>query len=323
MSGPATSYDYDQAGNLTSVSRSSEAETPAIADSYSYNGDGLRTAQTSGATTKQLTWDEAESLPLILNDGTYSYVYGPADTPIEQIDSEGHVLYIHHDQQDSVRMLTSEGGAVEGTTSYDAYGGVSEHIGSAISLLGYDSQDTNSDSGLIYLRARSYDPGTAQFMSVDPLVATTGEAYGYAGDDPVDAADPSGQCGVLCIGGLILGGVAVLSGVAEVAAPVIGLGEGAAAVLNSVSAVAGAGAGAVALDGASCVQSVQKGGSPGSCIAAGVGLVSTAGTAAVAIGVSDAVASGAKALSIPVCGLAELIDGVDALVDPADAESCG
>ena len=44
--GPATTYGYDQAGNLTSVNRSKEGETPAIEDTYAYNGEGLRTSET-------------------------------------------------------------------------------------------------------------------------------------------------------------------------------------------------------------------------------------------------------------------------------------
>ena len=39
---------------------------------------------------------------------------------------------------------------------------------------------------------RYYDPSTAQFVSVDPAVATTGAPYYYAEDDPVNGTDPSG-----------------------------------------------------------------------------------------------------------------------------------
>ena len=40
--------------------------------------------------------------------------------------------------------------------------------------------------------ARWYDPGTGQFMSVDPDLAETGQPYAFAGDDPVNESDPSG-----------------------------------------------------------------------------------------------------------------------------------
>ena len=53
------------------------------------------------------------------------------------------------------------------------------------------------ETGLIYLRARYYDPTTGQFLSRDPAVASTREAYGYTGGDPLNGSDPSGLA--LCL----------------------------------------------------------------------------------------------------------------------------
>jgi hypothetical protein len=39
---------------------------------------------------------------------------------------------------------------------------------------------------------RYYDPATAQFLSVDPDVAETGEPYSFTADDPLNATDPLG-----------------------------------------------------------------------------------------------------------------------------------
>jgi RHS repeat-associated protein len=192
-SGPATSYGYDEAGNLISVTRPKEGETPAIEDSYAYNGEGLRASETVGATTSYLAWDTAEvELPLILSNGAYDFVYGPGGVPVEQINSEGHVLYLHHDQQGSTRLLTGEGGKTEATATYGAYGEPTGHTGTATTPLGYDGQYTSSDTGLIYMRARTYDPATAQFLTQDPLDVVTQEPYNYAGDNPVNDGDPTG-----------------------------------------------------------------------------------------------------------------------------------
>ena len=54
---------------------------PEIKDSYAYNGEGLRTSQTITGTTSYLAWDMSEELPLILSDGTNSYIYGPGGAP--------------------------------------------------------------------------------------------------------------------------------------------------------------------------------------------------------------------------------------------------
>src|ERR1700684_839215 len=96
-------------------------ETAAVEDSYAYNGDGLRTSETISGTTTYLAWDLAESLPLILNDGTNNYIYGPSGLPVEQINNTtGTALYLHHDQQGSTRLLTGSTGKTEATFTYDA-----------------------------------------------------------------------------------------------------------------------------------------------------------------------------------------------------------
>lgn len=45
--------------------------------------------------------------------------------------------------------------------------------------------------------ARYYDPATAQFLTVDQDVATTLSPYGYVAGNPLNGADPSGDCGGL------------------------------------------------------------------------------------------------------------------------------
>jgi len=192
---PSTTYGYDQAGNLTSVERAKGTKEPEISDSYTYDGNNLRQTQTIGASKTNLTWDTAEGLPLVLSDETNSYIYGPENLPIEQIAAAGETtLYLHHDQQGSTRLLTSTKGKSEGEYTYNPYGTLNAKAGTASTPLGYDGQYTSTDpSGLIYLRARTYDPKTAQFLTVDPALEATGEPYGYAGDNPLNASDLGGE----------------------------------------------------------------------------------------------------------------------------------
>jgi RHS repeat-associated protein len=114
-----------------------------------------------------------------------AFLYGPGGIPVEQINNTtGTVTYLHHDQAGSTRLLTGSTGTVTGKCSYGAYG-TPTCEGTATTPLGYDAQYTSTDTGLIYMRARTYDPATAQFLSVDPFVALTGEPYSYAEDDPI------------------------------------------------------------------------------------------------------------------------------------------
>jgi RHS repeat-associated protein len=188
-SGQTTTYAYDEAGDLIQV------KSPTLNVNYAYDGDGLRTSQTKGKTS-YTTWDIHAGLPLILSDEKNNYIYGPDDLPIEQIQlGKNTILYLHHDQQGSTRLLTSTTGTIESTNTYDAYGNTTATKGTATTPLGYDGQYTDTDTGLIYLRARAYDPGTAQFLSVDPLVSTTGAPYTYGGDNPLNNGDRTGLSG--------------------------------------------------------------------------------------------------------------------------------
>jgi RHS repeat-associated protein len=190
--GPATTYGYDQAGNLISAERPKEGETSEIKDNYAYNGEDLRTSQTISGTTSYLAWDMAEELPLILSDGTNSYIYGADGLPVEQINNTtGTVEYLHHDQQGSTRLITGSTGTVTGKCTYSAYG-TPTCEGSTTTPLGYDSEYTSADTGLVYMRARVYDPATAQFLSVDPLEKLTRAPYNFAEDNPLNESDPAG-----------------------------------------------------------------------------------------------------------------------------------
>jgi RHS repeat-associated protein len=317
--GPATTYGYDQAGNLITVSRPKEGETSAIEDSYAYNGEALRTSETIGASTSYIAWDVAEGLPLILSNGAYSFVYGPGGLPVEQINnSSGAVTYLHHDQAGSTRLLTGATGTVTGKCTYSAYG-TPTCEGASTTPLGYDAQYTSSDTGLIYMRARVYDPSTAQFLTRDPWVSITGEPYSYVGDNPLTFADPTGRCSFWCVTGIVAGGVALGTGVGEV---VIGGGAVAEGVLGGISAVSGfVGAGA---DAKECVS-----GSGIACVGAGVGSVATGGAAAVAFGVvGGTTAAGTTAIGLTASGIGSLGDVAGALASPntpegSTARGCG
>jgi RHS repeat-associated protein len=100
--------------------------------------------------------------------------------------------YYHADQLGSVRALTDGSGAVANTYTYDAYGNATASTGTTTNPVRYSGAYRDSESGLYYLRARYYDPASQQFLSRDPLLARTEQAYAYAGGSPLNYTDPSG-----------------------------------------------------------------------------------------------------------------------------------
>ena len=177
-------YSYNQVLELTGIG----GEV-----SYTYSGDGLRMSKTVGATTTPFTWDVSGGLPSVLEDGTNAYVYGPGGLPLEQV-SGNTALWFHHDQLGSTRLLTNEGGQTVAAYAYTAYGSLSNSSGTVSTPLLYTGQYRDSESGLYYLRARYYDPATAQFLSKDPAAAITMAPYSYVTNNPPNRRDPSGRC---------------------------------------------------------------------------------------------------------------------------------
>jgi RHS repeat-associated protein len=185
--GTLTSYSYDQANRLTSTT------TGGSTSSYGYNGDGLRISHSDGGSPVQQVWDLTSRVPLLLADGGVSYLYDAEGNPIEQIDGAGTVLYYQHDQYGSTRVLTNASGAVVATFTYDAYGQLTSHTGTADTALRWNGQFQDS-TGLYYLRFRYYDPAPADFITRDPVEVLTGAAYGYAKNNPLNVTDADGMC---------------------------------------------------------------------------------------------------------------------------------
>ena len=99
---------------------------------------------------------------------------------------------------------------------YDAWGNGIEGSGTDANPYRYAGERFDVDTGLIYLRARWYDPSVGRFVSSDTLEAglahpREANRYVYAESDPVDGRDPSGH--LLDTGGTLtsLGAQAILT----------------------------------------------------------------------------------------------------------------
>jgi RHS repeat-associated protein len=191
--GSAIPYTYDQAGRLVSTKNGTTEDT------FKYDGMGLLASETVNSTSLAIAWDLTSEVPLQLRAGGDYFVYGPGDIPIEQIGSTGTATYLHHDQLGSIRVLTSSSGENIGTYRYGPTGTVLSHTGTKSSSMGFAGQyRLHAANQLIYLRARTYDPVTAQFLTVDPAWSQTLEAYSYAGDDPSNRTDATGLDSAAC-----------------------------------------------------------------------------------------------------------------------------
>ena len=146
------------------------------------------------------------------------------------------------DAHGSVVALTGAAGNVVDSYAYDAWGrptASSELVPQPLWYRGYvydrELKAPGEGAGWYWLSVRSYDPTIGRFIQPDPSEQEGTRSYVYAGDDPLDASDPSGLAGV-CIGpltigdcstnpdpGQVAGGVSLLVGAAAItAAAVVG-----------------------------------------------------------------------------------------------------
>jgi RHS repeat-associated protein len=158
----------------------------ATTASYAYNGDGLRMSSTVGSNTVDYIWDVAAGLPVVLQDGTNTYVYGLG--LISTYDGTD-MTYRLTDGLGSTVNLCDASGNVLVTYAYDAFGGIRSQTGSSNNYWQFTGEQRDSESGFDYLRARYYDPETGRFLGQDPL----GGGYAYALNNPANFVDASGK----------------------------------------------------------------------------------------------------------------------------------
>jgi RHS repeat-associated protein len=194
----ATTYSYDANGNQTSkgagasfswnaLGQVTSATQNGITTTNLYNGDGFRMSRTDSddGSTTTWTWDTAGTGQQ-LDDGGTQYLYGALG------------LYAHVKSSQTYYYLTDGLGSVlaevksDGTNAvsyqYDVYGNLTNQRGSLYDERQFAGEQADP-TGLTYLRARFYDPTIGRFLSRDPK---DGWSYAYAGDNPATALDPSG-----------------------------------------------------------------------------------------------------------------------------------
>ncbi len=180
-----SSNTYNPAGRLV------RAQGVTLTLVYTYNGDGLRVAQSAGGTLTTYAWDWAAAVPELLSDGNALYLVG--HETLGQQDG-GEWAYYLPDALGSIRQAANAAGAVVRVREWDPYG---VEVGSALAGPGYTGEWWDGAVGLLYLRARWYAPGVGRFTQRDFWEGTLWHPlslhpYGYVTGNPINYTDPSG-----------------------------------------------------------------------------------------------------------------------------------
>jgi RHS repeat-associated protein len=103
--------------------------------------------------------------------------------------------YVASEAPGSVAGLIDTVGGLEAHYTYAPFGTLVDSAGAVSNILRFAAREYDGETGLYYNRARYYDPTVGRFVSEDPIGLAGGvNEYAYAGNDPVNATDPSGTC---------------------------------------------------------------------------------------------------------------------------------
>lgn len=218
-----TSYGYDANGNLTSKTNASGSWSYSwdpdnklkqavlsggVTVSYGYDALDRRVqrSDSSGATSKFVYDGQDVVRDLYANLTTAAdYLNGPGvDNKLRQTNASVS-SYLLSDHLGSTRAQTDASGNVSSTDTYDSFGSVTS--ASSPTRYSYTGRESDADTGLMYYRARWYDPNQGRFMSEDPVgfVGRSINLYSYVANNPIQYVDPSGKIWHIVAGALIGG----------------------------------------------------------------------------------------------------------------------
>ncbi|MGH3159999.1 MAG: RHS repeat-associated core domain-containing protein [Streptosporangiaceae bacterium] len=205
-----TSYSYTPGGDLSAVtppSGSAQQETSnafgqtvtAGGVSYGYDGLGRLVTRASGGSAAGFAYSGAGDT--LASDGSTDYSYDPYGDLIGLQNSGGTAQSafsdIHGDLTGTFAP-TSAATSLTASAAYTPYGSVTATNGT-MPAVGYQGQYTDPATGDVDMSARWYSPATGGFSSSDTLTGSpigftfNPSPYGYARDNPLTNADPTGH----------------------------------------------------------------------------------------------------------------------------------
>ncbi len=205
----SATYTYDNNGNLISKTDASGTTTftfneenqltqvalpSGLTVNYKYDGLGRRIQRTtSSGANERYVYDGADALIDLNADWSVATTYLNGlgiDNHLRQTSATTGVSYFHANHLGSTAALTDQSGAVVEQLSYDSFG---NNGGSTRTRFTYTGRERDSDTGMLYYRARFYDPQLGRFISEDPIGLADGiNSYAYAKNSPPNGTDPLG-----------------------------------------------------------------------------------------------------------------------------------
>jgi len=209
--GSAQNVGVDADGNLTSAPLTTDTFTNYSFDARKrlsnvggatniYDAANNRIGQTFGTNITTYVVNPNAQLPQVLmrikNGMTNYYIYGPGLLyQITEAATGTNTLTYHYDCRGSTIALSADNGLVTDRIEYGLYGLTTYRAGTNDTPFLFNGRyGVQTDvNGLLYMRARYYNPYLCRFISADPSGFSGGwNFYAYANGNPVSYLDPFG-----------------------------------------------------------------------------------------------------------------------------------
>ena len=189
--GGAWLYEYDDEGQLVRV------EGPGGVWTYEYDALGHRSAAVENGVRREYVVDpiSGQLAGVYDEDGNIIARYAHGFDLSARIGAGGEISYYTLDALASVTEVLDAGGAVMNSYRYGPFGEEHRFLSTLDDPLRYlgGLGATDEGNGLLFMRARYYDPQLGRFTQRDPVGGAQGpNLYQYAAGDPVNRLDPFG-----------------------------------------------------------------------------------------------------------------------------------
>jgi RHS repeat-associated protein len=187
-----TTYTWNARNQLTGISG------PGVTGSFTYDSFGRRTGKTINATTTNFVYDGLN--PVQEKSGaivTANLLTGLGiDEFFTRTDGVG-VRSLLPDALGSTVALGDGTGTLQTQYTYEPFGFTTQTGAASTSSYKYTGREDDG-TGLMYYRARYYQPRLQRFISEDPIRFYGGDTnlYGYAFNTPVQLVDPTGNAAI-------------------------------------------------------------------------------------------------------------------------------
>jgi RHS repeat-associated protein len=187
-----TAYTYNQRNQLTEVTVNNSSQ-----GQYGYNYRGMR-IQHSGSSRGNVEYFHDGSAIIDEKSNGAQYAHYNYGSRLLSLSTPSDTQYYHFSALNTTANLSDSSGSIKASYRTDAFGEITQQEGTSENRQVFTGHEHDEETGLVYMKARFYDPDAGRFLNHDSYLGTPDTApslhrYLYAYGNPTYYTDPDGH----------------------------------------------------------------------------------------------------------------------------------